>query len=288
MKKTSLLLLSLLALVFIGISSCQKDDDGPKNGKLGDIRGYGASTDNPQEFRPTAKVKSKVDVVHINPNTKYTETYMAFLSKNICKSIFVQKDGSMKILDVHVSDAFYEYQLNDVIITYPDNETTHLRYTIKDDIMTMKFMDESGKEIITTYKSVKESVVKPLIEWTPEGVKQGDLVGGAWAQLVEGNAGEYDIAYYDVYQKNGTYREYLVWYYKNKFSGCSYKDYNWKLEGNMYYHKAKEVSDFGPGEQVLIKGDEFYSTKDGEVLLAVRKSITKEMQKWFDEATPED
>ena len=281
MKKTRLLFLSLLAIVFIGISSCQKDDDGPKNGKLGDIRGYWASTENPQEFRPTAKVKSKVDVVRINPNTKYTETYMAFLSKNICKSIFVQKDGSMKILDVHVSDAFYEYQLNDVIITYPDNETTHLRYTIKDDIMTMKFVDESGKEIITTYKSVKENVVKPLIEWTPEGVEMGDLTGGAWAQYTEDEFGEYKVTYYDVYQKNGTMREYLVWKEKGKFTSCEYKDYNWKIEGTTYYQKEKGVSDFGLGQTCEVNGDNF---KLGGEKYAHRVKITSEMQGWFDGA----
>ncbi len=121
----------------------------------------------------------------------------------------------------------------------------------------------------------------------PDVAAKMELTIGIWQQTESGAVGPYRVVYYDVYGEDGSLREYLVWLDEETFKACSYMDYNWKIEGGIYYKKAAEADGYGPGERCLVDGGKFYLGKESH-LAAERVEMTAEMEGWFETAFKED
>ncbi len=114
-------------------------------------------------------------------------------------------------------------------------------------------------------------------------------VGGAWQKEMESEIGDYTLRYYDVYNDDGTLREYLVWFDKDdKYSSSEYKDYNWAIEDDLLCLKLKEESFFTSKIKFKIENDKFYffSAIDDSPIVDARRISLDQIQEYIDNATP--
>ena len=116
-----------------------------------------------------------------------------------------------------------------------------------------------------------------------------NLVGGAWHQEKVEEMGSYTLHYYDVYKDDGTMREYLVWFDgNNKFTSSEYKDYDWKVEDNLYCKKEKNEPMYTSKLNFEVKDDKFYffSSEDNTPILIATRVDLSTIQNYIDKATP--
>jgi len=288
MKKNVFLLMGLFALLSVCFTSCSKDDDDDNGNSSDNIVGYWASTENPISINNALKTKStrKIIEVSIYSATRYLEEYMIFTSSNVVSNILVQFDKDKKIIDVNSEDATYAVNGNKVTITTKSNESSTATFSVKKGVLTINF-EEDGETVTSKFKSVKEKDVQKYLEWTPEDNKSG-LVGGAWHQEDVRQMGGYTLHNYNVYNDDGTMREYLVWFEDNKFTSSEYKDYEWKIEDNLYCFKEKGEPIFTSLINFELKDDKFYffsAIDNTPVLFATRVDLST-IQNYIDNATP--
>jgi len=288
MKKNVFLLMGLFALLSVCFTSCSKDDDDDNGNSSDNIVGYWASTENPISINNALKTKStrKIIEVSIYSATRYLEEYMIFTSSNVVSNILVQFDKDKKIIDVNSEDATYAVNGNKVTITTKSNESSTATFSVKKGVLTINF-EEDGETVTSKFKSVKEKDVQKYLEWTPEDNKSG-LVGGAWHQEDVRQMGGYTLHNYNVYNDDGTMREYLVWFEDNKFTSSEYKDYEWKIEDNLYCFKEKGEPIFTSLIDFELKDDKFYffsAIDHTPVLFATRVDLST-IQNYIDNATP--
>lgn len=289
MKKNVFLLMGLFALLSVCFTSCSKDDDDDNGNSSDNIVGYWASTENPISINNALKKKStrKIIEVSIYSATRYLEEYMVFTSSNVVSNILVQLDKDKKIIDVNSEDATYAVNGNKVTITTKSNESSTATFSVKKGVLTINF-EEDGETVTSKFKSVKEKDVQKYLEWTPEDNKSG-LVGGAWHQEKVEEMGSYTLHYYDVYKDDGTMREYLVWFDgNNKFTSSEYKDYDWKVEDNLYSKKEKNEPMYTSKLNFEVKDDKFYffSSEDYTPILIATRVDLSTIQNYIDKATP--
>ena len=120
------------------------------------------------------------------------------------------------------------------------------------------------------------------------GNSSNNIVGGAWHQEDVRQMGGYTLHTYNVYNDDGTMREYLVWFEDNKFTSSEYKDYEWKTEDNIYFLKEKGEPMFTSLIDFELKDDKFYffSAIDGTPVLFATRVDLSTIQNYIDKATP--
>ena len=285
MKKKSLLLMSLLALVCACFVSCSKDDDDKKDGSGGNIVGYWSNTENPKDIGGMLKVKSvksKLVEIKILADAEYLEDYLVFEESGVAKSVVVQMDKDKSILAVNVVEGSYVVKDNMVTMTSKNKEVVKATFSVKKDKLTLT-TKEGAEDVSITYKSVKESVVKKYLEWTPP------TLVGAWEKAKTESMGDFTLRYYDIYNEDGTMREYLTWFDdKGKFTSSEYKDYDWKVENGQYYQKEKGEPKYTSALDCKItdKYLYFFNAVTGlPVIIATRIDINS-IKQYIDGATP--
>jgi len=119
--------------------------------------------------------------------------------------------------------------------------------------------------------------------------KGNSIVGGAWHKEDVKQMGDNTLHYYDVYNDDGTMREYLVWFDdKDNFTSSEYKDYDWKIEDIFYSIKQKDEPTFTSKITFEIKDNKFYffsAVDNTPVLIATRVDLSS-IQNYIDKATP--
>lgn len=114
------------------------------------------------------------------------------------------------------------------------------------------------------------------------------IVGGAWHKEKVENNGDNTLHYYDVYNDDGTMREYIVEFDdKEQFTSSEYIDYEWKIENGLYSLKQKGESAFSYELDFEIIDNKFYffSAVDNSPALVATRVDLSTIQDYIDKAT---
>lgn len=264
MKRTNLLLMMcLMALVAFNFSSCSKDDDDKDSKKSSSLIGVWANDLNPYKNEHSGPI----DPVLVGGGSsvkevEYYEEYLIFDKDGGYVNIDVTYDKNMKIVQKDLFIEISQYQItkngNTVKFKYTeleDGDTYSCVATIDGFSMTLN-VEDNGEYDTYKFHRIDKSEVEKFLAYIGGTGDSNDFIGAYCESYAKGK-GDKLIEHFYEYKDDGTFRDYLImfkgpknadgfetsWYngFSNEYEFLSteYVDYEWKLDGPVYYQRKK-------------------------------------------------